>query len=203
LETIMANPNNPRGLLPVQHISGAPYSGPGNKYHVPAAYGTALYLGLPLVATGASDANGVPTVQIATAAGGAYTIGPMMGITDGGDPATTVTRDMVVYHPASTLQYILVADDPDTIFEAQEDSVGGSIAMATAGTKNVDLIAGAGVTATGFSGWMLDSSTVQTTATLQMRLLRGVERFDNAMASSYAKWLCKINLHSLRNATGI
>ena len=199
----MANPNNARGLIPVQHISGAPYSGPGNLYHVPAGYAVALYLGLPLVATGASDANAIPTVQVATAAGGAYTIGPMMGIADGGEPTTGITRDMVVYHPASTLQYIHVADDPDLIFEIQEDSVGGSIAMATAGTKNADFIAGAGSTTTGYSGWMLDSSTINTTATLQMRLLRGVHRADNEMASANAKWLVKINLHSLRNATGI
>ena len=198
----MANPNNARGLIPVKHIDGSPYSGPGNLYHVPAAYGTALYLGLPLIATGASDANAIPTVQIATAAGSNYMIGPMMGIADGGEPVTTVTRDMVTYHPASTLQYILVADDPNTVFEAQEDGLVTTIAMATAGTKNVSLIAGAGSTTTGYSGWQLDSDTVATTA-LQIRLLRGVHRADNEMAALYSKWLCMINLHSLRNTTGV
>mgnify|MGYP001604592912 FL=1 len=198
----MANPNNARGLIPVKHIDGSPYSGPGNLYHVPANYGTALYLGLPLIATGASDANAIPTVQIATAAGSNYTIGPMMGIADGGEPVTTVTRDMVTYHPASTLQYILVADDPNTVFEAQEDGLVTPIATATAGTKNVSLIAGAGSTTTGYSGWQLDSDTVATTA-LQIRLLRGVHRADNEMAALYSKWLCMINLHSLRNTTGV
>lgn len=197
----MANPNTPRGIMPVQHSDGSPWNGKHNVYCVPAAYATALYLGLPLIASGASDANGVPVAQIATAGGGAYTIGPMVGIV--AHNGVAVTRDMPLYHPASTLQYIMVADDPDLIFEAQEDSVGGSIAMATAGLKNVDLIAGAGSVATGFSGWMLDSSTIQTTNTLQMRLLRGVERSDNAMAASFAKWLCKINLHSFRNLTGV
>lgn len=199
----MANRNMPRGIIPVQRLDGSPYNGAANVYYVPSSYATALYLGLPLIATGASDANGIPVAQIATAAGGAYTIGPMVGIVSGGEPVVGVQRDSVVYHPASTAQYILVADDPDLIFEAQEDSVGGSIAMATAGTKNVDLVAGAGSTITGYSGWMLDSSTVQTTATLQMRLLRGVHRSDNEMASAYARWLCKINLHSLRNTTGV
>lgn len=199
----MANRNMPRGIIPVQRLDGSPYNGAANVYSVPAAYGTALYLGLPLIATGASDANGVPVVQIATAAGGAYTIGPMVGIVDGGEPVVGVTRDLPVYHPASTNQYILVADDPDLIFEAQEDSVGGAITVTSAGTKNVDFIAGAGSTVTGYSGWMLDSSTIATTATLQMRILRGVHRSDNELAASYAKWLCKINLHSLRNATGV
>lgn len=199
----MANPNTAKGLIPVQTFNGEPYSGPGTQYHVPASYGTALHVGVPLVATGASDGNGIPTVQIATAAGGNYTIGPMQSVMDGGDPITAVTRDMGIYHPASTLQYLMVADHPDLLFEIQEDSVGGSIAMATAGTKNADLIAGAGSNVTGFSGWMLDSSTIQTTNTLQLRLVRGIIRPDNVMASSFAKWLVKINLHSLRNLTGI
>lgn len=199
----MANRNMPRGIIPVQRLDGSPYNGAANVYYVPSNYATALYLGLPLIATGASDANGIPVAQIATAGAGNYTIGPMVGIVSGGEPVVGVQRDSLVYHPASTAQYILVADDPDLIFEAQEDSVGGSIAMATAGTKNVDLVAGAGSTITGYSGWMLDSNTVATGNTLQMRLLRGVHRTDNEMASAYARWLCKINLHSLRNTTGV
>lgn len=199
----MPNRNMPRGIIPVQRLDGSPYNGAANVYHVPAAYATALFLGLPLIATGASDANGVPVVQIATAGATNNTIGPMVGVVTGGEPVVAVTRDTLVYHPASTAQYILVADDPDLIFEAQEDSVGSSITVASAGTKNIDLVAGAGSTVTGYSGWMLDSSTVATGSTLQMRLLRAVSRADNDLTSSYARWLCKINLHSLRNATGI
>jgi hypothetical protein len=199
----MPNRNMPRGIIPVQRLDGSPYSGQANIYFVPASYATALFIGLPLIATGASDANGIPVVQVATAGASNQTIGPMVGVVSGGEPVVTLQRDSLVYHPASTAQYILVADDPDLIFEAQEDSVGGSIAMATAGTKNVDLVAGAGSTVTGYSGWMLDSSTVATGNTLQMRLLRGVHRADNEMASAYARWLCRINLHSLRNLTGV
>lgn len=199
----MANKNIPRGLIPVQRLDGSPYNGLANVYSVPASYGTALHIGTPLVATGAADANGIPVVQIATAAGGNYTIGPMVGIVDGGEQIVAVTRDMPIYHPASTNQYILVADDPDLIFEAQEDGVGGAMAVATSGTKNVDLIAGAGSNVTGFSGWMLDSSTIATTNTLQCRILRCVQRVDNEPGNTLAKWLVKINLHSLRNLTGI
>ena len=199
----MANPNTPRGLVPYRYASGAVYNGSANIYSVPASYGTALYLGDPVVATGASDANGIPVVQIATAAGGAYTLGPMVGIVDGGNPVVAVTRDLPIYHPASTNQYILVADDPDLLFSIQEDSVGGSIAMATAGMKNADLIAGSGSTVTGWSGWQLDSSTIQTTNTLQLRLMGGLQEADNTMASANAKWLVRINLHSTRNLTGV
>lgn len=199
----MANANIAKGLVPYRYTSGAKYNGAVNIYSVPSTYATSLFIGDPVVATGASDGNGIPVVQIATAAGGAFTLGPIVSIVAGGDPVVPVTRDLPVYHPASTNQYVLVADDPTLLFWMQEDSVGGSIAMATAGTKNVDLIAGAGSTITGLSGWMLDSSTIATTATLQMRLVSGLQEADNAMAATNAKWLVKINLHSLARTTGV
>lgn len=201
-----ANPNTPRGLVPYKYTWGQPYNGAYNVYSVPAAYGTALYIGDPVIATGASDANGIPVVQIATAAGGTYLLGSVISIVDGGAPnlaEVPVTRDLPVYHPASTNQYILVADDPNLLFYIQEDSVGGSIATATAGMKNADLIAGAGSTVTGQSGWLLDSSTIATTNTLQMRIIQALRETDNVPGQQFAKWLCKINLHSMNNLTGI
>lgn len=201
----MANANTPRGLIPYRRYDGSLWNGSANIYYVPSTYATALYIGQPLVATGASDANGIPVVQTATAAGGAYTIGPMVGIVSGGTPVIGITRDLPVYHPASTSQYILVADDPNLLFWIQEDSVGGSIATATAGTKNADLVAGTGSTVTGYSGWMLDSSTINTTNTLQLRIMSALQQVDNVVGTSdsYAKWLVKINLHSVLNTTGV
>lgn len=199
----MANANTPRGLVPYKYTSGAPYNGSANIYYVPSDYATALYLGQPLIATGASDANGIPVVQTATAGATNYIIGPMVGIVDGGNPVVGVTQNLPIYHPASTAQYILVADDPNLLFWAQEDSVGGAITVATAGTKNIDLVAGAGSTATGWSGWMLDSNTIGTGATLQMRIVGGLQEPDNTMGSAYAKWLVRPNLSSYTNTTGI
>jgi hypothetical protein len=113
---------------------------------------------------------------------------------------------MTVQRAASTQSYVLVADDPDLLFEVQEDSVGGNLVMG-AGGRNADLVSGTGNAATGYSGWMLDSSTINTTNTLQMRIMRPVERPDNDLATSptatNAKWLVSINLHSVRNLTGV
>lgn len=201
----MANNNAPRGLIPWRSYVGGYETGGLGLYYVPASYGTAIYVGDPVVATGAADAFGVPVVQIASAAGGAYTLGPMVAIAPGGpnNAVVAVTRDMVVYHPASTAQYILVAHNPNELFWIQEDSVGGSIAVATSGMKNVDMIAGTGSTVTGYSGWMADSSTINTTNTLQLRIMQALVEEDNAAGTSFAKWLVKINLHSLTNLTGI
>lgn len=199
----MANANTPKGLIPYRYVSGAPYNGAANVYFVPAAYATALYIGDPVKATGASDANGIPVVQIGTAAGGAYTLGAIVSIVAAGSPQVPILQNNPVYHPASTGQYVLVADDPNLLFMIQEDSVGGSIATATAGTKNADLIAGTGSTVTGYSGWQLDSSTIATTATLQLRIVQALQQVDNEIASANAKWLVKINLHALNNTTGV
>lgn len=198
----MANSNNPMGFIPRRHISGAPYNGAGRLYYVPSTYATAIYIGDPvIVVTNSADANGIPTVAKASAGGGAYTTGVMMGVAFGGNPVIPITRDLPIYHPASTAGYILVEDDPEVLFEIQEDAVGGALA-AGAASRNADFVLGTGSTVTGKSGAMLDSSTLQTTNTLQLRIFEPVEREDNALGA-YAKWLVGFNLHSLRNLTGV
>ena len=83
----MANANIARGLTPVRHINGAPYSGSGRMYYVPASDGTALYIGDPVITvTGSADAAGIPTVTRAAAGGGTYITGVVTGVISGGDP---------------------------------------------------------------------------------------------------------------------
>lgn len=199
----MANANIPRGLIPVRFRSGAPYNGGYNTYYIPSTNGTALFIGDPVIAvTAASDANGIPTITHAAAAGGTYILGSVVGIVGAGNPAIPHTQDQGVHRAASVAAYVMVADDPELLFEVQEDGLGGAMGVA-AGSRNVDLIAGTGSAFTGYSGWMLDSSTLQTTNSLQMRILRAVERDDNDATLTLAKWLCAINLHSHKNLTGI
>lgn len=199
----MANADAPRGGIPVRHRNGAPYNGAGTVYHVPASYATALFVGDPvIVVTASSDANGVPTVQLATAAGGNFITGFIQSLAFHGDPAVPVLRDSGRFHAASTLGYVLVCDDPDVLFEFQEDGVAGAMGAGAAG-RNVDLVAGTGSAVTGWSGWELDSSTLAVTATLQMRVLAPIERADNDVTLTNAKWLCAVNLHTQRPALGI
>lgn len=199
----MANANTAFGLRPLAYASGAPYNGAVQVYYVPAANATALYLGDPLlVLDNSADANGVPAIGIAAAGGGTYITGTFAGrANNAGELVIPVLQGNNVYLPASTAAYIYVADDPNLVFEVQEDSVGGAMA-AGAASRNVDLVAGSGSTYTSFSGWQLDSSTLQTTNTLQMRILRAYQSIDNSIGT-YAKWLCRINLHSITNPTGV
>lgn len=199
----MANANTPYGLFPFAYAWGAPYAGAARVYYVPSGNGTALYFGDPLLGvTNSSDANGVPTIEIAAAGGGTYVQGVFGGIANNAGLLTIpLLQSQPPYLPASTAAYIYVIDDPFVLFKIQEDSVGGAM-VAGAGGRNADLVAGTGSTVTGFSGWQLDSSTLQTTDTLQLRIIQALQEVDNA-PGNYAKWLVKINLHQMLNLTGV
>lgn len=191
----MANSNAPRGLVPVRHRSGAPYNGAANLYFVPASDGTALFVGDPVIIGGSADADGIPTAIRATAAGGAYISGVVVGFVP--DPTNLELKNRT----ASTARYVYVCDDPDVIFEIQEDAVGGALAATNVG-QNIDLVSGTGSTVTGYSGFQADSSTAATTNTLQLRIVRFAQRPDNEISAN-AKVEVAINLHQSRNLTGV
>lgn len=189
----MANVSSPAGLVPVRYASGAPYNGACNRYYVPSTDSTALYVGDPVILAGSADADGVPTVTIATAASAGRISGVVVGVINS---PTVTTR----YRPASVNTYVLVADDPHLLFEIEEDAVGGALAAVDVGL-NADLIAAAGSTVTGLSGWSLDTSTKATTATLQLRIEGFAQRADNIIGAN-AKVLVRINLPTQTGAAG-
>ncbi len=187
----MANANSPRGLIPRRHVSGAPYNGAANRYYVPSSDGTAIFIGDPVKSTGSADANGVPGVIVAAA--GNTVRGVCVGV-------EAITSSSTIYREASTERYILVADDPELLFEIQEDSVGNNLAVTEIGL-NTDFVAGTGSTASGYSGFMLDSSGTGT-GTANLRIVSLVQRVDNAI-DTYGKYLVKINEHELASTTGV
>ena len=90
------------------------------------------------------------------------------------------------------------------MFEVQEDGEGGAMGVGAVG-RNVQMIAGSGSNVTGWAGWRLDSSTLATTDTHQMRIVAPVLRADNDQTLTKAKWLVSINhgRHEYNTATGI
>lgn len=202
----MSNNNAPMGLRPIQD-NGTPWNGQGRLVAFSSDDSNNIFLGDPLVPTGASDAFGVPYVTLATAGATNTILGGFIGISNGpargANAASTVTRDLPVYRQASIANYGFVCDDPNQLYVVQEDSDGGAIAAANAGFTNVNLVAGTGSTVTGFSGWMLDSSSDDGNAnpTYQMRILGLLRGPDNALGA-YAKWVCRINLPALWAASG-
>jgi len=200
----MANTDAPFGLKPVKHSNGAPYNGAARAYYIPASYGTALGVGDPVVVTGTTNTaqyvdwvpGSLPEINKATAAGGNYITGVIVGFEPNRDNLSQQ------YNPASTERVAYVADDPDLIFEIQEDGDTTPLA-ATSASANADLIFTNAVdTASGISGVELDSTTVDTTNTLQLRIHRLAQRPDNAIGA-YAVWEVSVNLHTQRYLTGI
>lgn len=202
----MANTDNPFGLRPVQHRNGAPYSGACRPYYVQSDYATALYIGDPVVITGA-----VNTAAVNAAGVGTFPVGALQSVnkaTVGANPITGVvvgfaatTQGSLTYNAASTERIALVCDDPEVLYEIQTD---GTWTPASVGLNAGLIYTHGGSTTTGRSGAELDSGTTTapaTTAGLQLKVRGFVNREDNDMASANAKLLVQINNSTVANAT--
>jgi hypothetical protein len=199
----MANANVARGLLPYRHFDGSVWNGSGNVYYIAAGYTTALYIGDPIVTHSASnDGNGVPAIQVG--ATGSPIIGVFMGIASYGQPNIAVTRDLSIYHPASTAQYCLVCDDPTVLFMVQDDASPQAILPTKWAGLNANFVFGSGSTVTGYSGYQLQALSVASTSTLDIKIIRPLDQSDNTISATAnvgynAKWLVKLNNHQFTN----
>ena len=188
----MANSDNAFGLRPFMKEDGSCWSGAANTYYIPASDGTAAYVGGLVKLAGSADANGVPSVTANVSAGDV-----VAGVIVGFDADTQADS---VYRQASTERYVFVCDDPSVLFEVQEDSDASTLAADDVG-NNADLVNfTSGSTSSGRSSIEIDSSSVNTTATLDVQIRRLSRRPDNVIGD-YAKWLVKLNNHQFVDGT--
>jgi hypothetical protein len=187
----MANADTPFGLRPVQHRNGAPYSGSFRYYSVAAGNGTAIMIGDPVTLAGTSQTiNGRIYSDVVRSATGDVFQGVCIGV-------VPETQDSLVYRAASTQRVLMIADDPDLLFEIQEVSGGTALTANDAGL-NANIVVAAGSTVTGQSGVELDNTTEATTNTLDVHIVGPVMREDNAIGEN-CKWLVTFNRHQFRN----
>jgi hypothetical protein len=196
----MANVNRVNGFQPVKTITGAPWNGQSTKYVVAAADTTALFVGdLVKLAgtTGTGDYLGIRGVT--QAAAGDACVGVVVGF-----DVNVNSLDTPQYRTASTQRGVMVVDDPNVLFVAQEDGDTDPLEMADAGL-NVNFIVAAGSTVTGASGMQIDSNTETTLATMVLKLIEPLQVSSNeltAAGQSYTRWVVKINNHQLASGTG-
>lgn len=189
----MANSDRPNGLKPVKHSNGNPWNGAVNQYYVPAADTFAMAVGDPVKLGSTASTDGYPTILKVAA-----TTDPLVGVIVGFRVDPTDLNITGSYRAASTARYVLVADDPDVIFEAQEDGNMGLV-----GTNLNFPYVDAGVnTSTGTSGVEIDSSEATTLNTAQFQVIGFKDAVDNDPTAANAKVLVRINLHAKRGATG-
>lgn len=187
----MANADTPFGLRPVRYISGAPYNAAVNFYSTAAGDGTAIFLGDPVKLSGTSQTiSGRIYKDVDQAATGDVVVGVCVGV-------LPVTADSLIYRAASTQRILMVADDPNLLFEIQEVS-GGTALTANDIGLNADFVVGSGSTTSGMSGVELNNATEATTNTLDLQIVDFVNREDNAIGE-HAKFLVRINRHQFAN----
>lgn len=202
----MANVSKPSGLKPVGYLNGSPWNGQARMYYVPSTNATALYVGDPVTRlTASADANGIPSVSIGVA--GSAVCGVIVGIVvaKAGVSLQGTTIDLTRRSlPVSTEGYVLVADDPNIIFEVEEGTTAGAAGTALTASavgNNANFIILAGASTVSDSGTLLNNATEGTTGTLNLKLLGLAQREDNAFGTR-AKWLVLINNHQYKGGTG-
>ncbi len=195
----MPNVNAPFGLRPVRNASNAPWTGGCREYFATGATG-AIFKGDPVVLAGSANTSEVqgrapgtlPTVTVAADGDG----DPIHGVCVGVLP---VTYDSVIYRADSTDRIILVADDPDLIFVGQCDTAGTDWAATDVGSY-ANMLVGTGSTATGLSGWTLDTTDGPDSADPSNQLfIMGLYAASDNEIGEFARWEVRINNHGYGN----
>jgi hypothetical protein len=205
----MANTSRINGFKPVKHLNGSPYNGQANIYEVPAGETVPVFVGDLVKLSDSAATSYYPAVEAVVGASAQIAAGPILGAVVGiinskFDPvggtmsSGSISLDTPVYRPASTKQFVLVADSDDLIFEAEADA---SVPLASIGLNvGVGASAHTNPLLTGASPMYVYSTTApDTTSTRPLQIVGVVNRPDNETASAYNKVLVRINVHTYGN----
>lgn len=189
----MANTDRVNGFKPVGTLSG----GYGVLGYIQRCLkdeddSTELAVGDVVEIVTSNESNMMPTVTAASAGDLSYGVCVGLENWDGNDPEVTQTLDQPRYIAGSKRCYVLVAIAPDLLMEVQssgtfEDGDIGANGDLTDATPDVDAQT---------SGQEIDQSSVNTTNTLNFKILECINREDNALGAN-AKLLVMFNLHFL------
>jgi hypothetical protein len=187
----MANTSLKKGFRPVCYRSGAPYNGSYNIYYKDATAGI-IAVGDPVIrGTDSSDPEGYPECVRAT------TDGAITGVVVGVVP-TLARIDQPRHLLAADVGYLMVADDPNLLFEVQDNGGATGIAITNIG-QHVDSVTALDADIVlGYSKFEIDTESLATGNTWRIEKL--VKRADNAVGAN-AKWLVSANLHTEVNAS--
>jgi hypothetical protein len=197
----MANTNKPFGLAPVRSLSGT-WGEQTTRYRIPSTDGTAYYIGSAVRTVSGADANGVSDVIIAS---GTDTLrGVIVGVEPANwNPISLVGTALNLENtniPATKARdyYVYVVDDPHVVFTIQGDATATKQTTAYA-NSNFTLTVATGSTAQSLAGTVINSSSLATTSSLNMKAM-GLLQVPNNAFGAYAIWQCMINLHELSGA---
>ncbi len=184
----MANVSRIQGFLPKYHLGGASWNGQTQLFPVPAADGTAIFIGdvvkygTPFanaagVTVGGYDTEGMATVisvGTGTINAGTSIVGVAVGFSV--DPTARYQRSRL----ASTARLVYVITDPTVVYEIEEDAVTTPIGVGSVG-MNASFTGGTGDAARFTSTSVLISASLANTSTLPLRVAGLVKRPNNAL----------------------
>ncbi len=204
----MANTSKINGFKPVKHLNGSAYNGQANLYEVPAGEAVPVFIGDLVKLSDQAATSFYPAVEAVVGASAQIAAGPILGAVVGivnvkTDPTSgimstgSISLDTPVYRPASTKQYVLVADSDDIIYEAEADA---SVAAASIGLNvGVGASAHTNPLLTGTSPMYVYSTTApDTTSTRPLQIVGIVNRPDNEVGAN-SKVLVRINVATYGN----
>jgi hypothetical protein len=174
----MANLDSPHGLIPLYRRGGGPVV--SNEYQKASGTGTAIFIGDVVT-------------RLAT-----------QFISPGGAPGTTLWLGVSLnWGAASTLSNHQVVDDPDVVFECQDDGDSAQWAEADNGL-NANFIFGTGNVSTLISAHEIDTSTKDVAAALDAKVLRRHGTLNNDYGSANVRLEILFNKHQLlANVVGL
>lgn len=176
-----ANKNVPNGFTQALNQS-ADHTARIQMFATAAGDATPLFLGDLVKQVAGADANGVTNVTAITAVAD-LPLGVVVGI------IPDMTNLNLRYKLASSVRYVLVDVNPDTVYEAQASAATGVSAL----TKNVQPTIAGGNTTTGRSLGQLDSATFAVTATHMFQVVGVANRVDNDITFNNARLLVRFN----------
>ena len=198
----MSSVSRINGFRPVKTNVG-PYTGQANVYFVPASDASVIMVGDAVKFLGdARAATGVPTVTRVSAATD-IPVGVVVGILfsgmgDAQNVPPVNDLNTPIYRRTLTDRYLLVADDPNLIYEVQLAGAGPAAATVTAAVGlNGQFTVTAGSTVSGASGMQLDSAGQAATATLPLKIVGIPNRPDNVPGDAFISYYVKLNSSTL------
>lgn len=203
----MANVDKRAGFICCDNLGSASYTGRGRTYYIPSTDTSVYAVGDMVVMAAGGDANGIPQIaQGATSSGGAY-LGVISGILPvfENNPSlqgTTLALETEVIPATKTrAYYVIVDDDPNSMFMIQDD---GLAALTAAACNKLANFTYAAPTGTQQVSQSVMSTTVGTNAAnFSLHIMGLAQRPDNIIGV-YGWWVVKINNHQLANgATGV
>ena len=186
----MASTAAPYGLRPVNLIGGQPYAGSTRLIKINNAYAANIFYGQPV----SINSSGVVVADTGTSNVAATgVVGVFVGCTYT-DPNLKY-KIFKQYWPTGTVAtdaYAYVVDDPDVVMQVQADD---AVTQAALGA-NIGLSTFAGDTATGNSETSADVASINTTATLPLRIVGFVDGPESAVGDAFTDILVKWNMPS-------